>query len=183
MERRIHIFGASGSGTTTLGERLAERMGSLHLDADDFFWEQTELAFQNKRPVQDRLRLIDEAIGGDESWVLSGSLCSWGDSLIDRFTDVVFLWVPWEIRERRLREREALRFGAEALEPGGEMHRNHVEFLEWAGRYDSAGFEQRSLRTHEQWFGALPDRIRVLRIEERFTIDELVKCVVDELGL
>ncbi len=36
MTVRLHIFGASGSGTTTLARALAKRCGWLHLDTDDF---------------------------------------------------------------------------------------------------------------------------------------------------
>jgi len=34
MNRRIHITGASGSGTTTLGEHLAKELGCAHFDND-----------------------------------------------------------------------------------------------------------------------------------------------------
>ena len=38
MIRRIHILGAAGSGTTTLGRALAERLQCPHFDTDDYFW-------------------------------------------------------------------------------------------------------------------------------------------------
>lgn len=38
-------FGASGSGTTTLGKELATEMGYHHFDADDFYWEQTDIPY------------------------------------------------------------------------------------------------------------------------------------------
>ncbi|CAI8903162.1 hypothetical protein EMIT036CA2_50372 [Chryseobacterium sp. IT-36CA2] len=34
---RIHIFGASGSGVTTLGKALSEKLNIEYLDSDDFF--------------------------------------------------------------------------------------------------------------------------------------------------
>lgn len=34
----IHIFGASGSGTTTLAEKISRELGYFHLDTDDYFW-------------------------------------------------------------------------------------------------------------------------------------------------
>ena len=34
MAYRIHIFGASGSGTTTLGRALAERLDAIEIDPD-----------------------------------------------------------------------------------------------------------------------------------------------------
>jgi adenylate kinase family enzyme len=42
---RVHIVGASGSGTTTLGKALAARAGCAHLDTDEFFWMPTEPPF------------------------------------------------------------------------------------------------------------------------------------------
>jgi adenylate kinase family enzyme len=33
----IHVMGASGSGTTSLGRALSEKRDIAHLDTDDFF--------------------------------------------------------------------------------------------------------------------------------------------------
>lgn len=56
---RIHIFGASGSGTSTLGRAVAARLGYAFLDADDFYWLPTDPPFREKRDV------ADLAPGGD----------------------------------------------------------------------------------------------------------------------
>ena len=48
---RVHVFGASGSGTTTLGRALAEALGSVHLDTDAYFWESTDPPFTTIRPA------------------------------------------------------------------------------------------------------------------------------------
>lgn len=34
----IHIYGASGSGTSTLERYLAEKFNFAFLDSDDYFW-------------------------------------------------------------------------------------------------------------------------------------------------
>lgn len=105
--RRIHILGASGAGTSTLGRALADRLGLQHFDTDDFFWLPSDPPFQVRRPTGGRLsRLgaaLDEASGG---WVLSGALDPWGDPLIPRFALVVFLTLEPGLRLARLRERE-----------------------------------------------------------------------------
>jgi hypothetical protein len=41
--KRIHILGASGSGTTTLGHALAARLQCPHFDTDAYFWYQLTL--------------------------------------------------------------------------------------------------------------------------------------------
>lgn len=46
---RIHITGASGSGTTTLGKAIAKKYGIKHFDTDDFYWQKTKIPFTKKK--------------------------------------------------------------------------------------------------------------------------------------
>ena len=63
MPRRLHVFGASGSGTTSLASLLAAQHGHRHLDTDDFFWLPTDPPYRDKRPRQLRLELLRRALG------------------------------------------------------------------------------------------------------------------------
>ena len=135
MIPRIHILGASGSGTTTLGQALAERLQCLHFDTDEYFWLPTDPPFVTKRaPIARQQRLMDDLTAHD-SWILSGSLCGWGDIAIPLFALVVFLWLPTAIRLERLRQREHQRYG-ERIMPGGDMYTGSQAFLDWAVSYD-----------------------------------------------
>jgi len=163
LPNRIHIVGASGSGTTSLAAATATRYGHRHLDTDDFFWVRTNPPYREKRPREERLALLRQALLESGRWVLSGSLCGWGDPLIPEFELVVFLAVPTPVRLARLRVRERVRYGEHAITPGGELHAHHVEFLEWAGRYDTGGVEIRSRALHEAWLATLP--CTVMRLE------------------
>lgn len=174
---RVHVLGASGSGTTTLGAALAARMGTVHLDADDYYWEPTDLPFQSPRPVEERQSLLEDDTTDHSSWVISGSLCGWGDFLIPSLQLVVFLWVPTEIRLARLRAREVAQFGAEALEPGGAMCRNHRDFLDWAACYDGGDAGMRSLAQHSEWMERLT--CPVLRFEGESPLEALVERVLE----
>ncbi len=179
MSLRIHILGASGSGTTTLARELARVCSITHLDTDAFYWAPSEVPFTIKRPVPERLTLLEDAFSAHEQWVLSGSMCSWGDSLIPMFTHVVYLSIPWDVREQRLMEREHARYGPAAIQPGGRMHEVHVAFMEWASRYDDAGLGQRSYAMHDRWLGELPGTCRVLRVERAMELGELTRTVVE----
>jgi len=181
MDTRIHILGASGSGTTTLGAAIADRLGVEHLDSDDYYWKATPVRFSEKRQVKERLRMIETDIANVGSWVLSGSLCSWGDSLVDRFTHVIFLQTPWKIRESRLLIREEQRYKGIDSEHRADQEKNGKAFLEWAERYDIAGLEQRSLITHEHWLKALPDPKIVTRLQGELPTDSLVDAVIKSL--
>ena len=172
---RIHIVGASSSGTTTLGGALAQRLACPHLDTDTFFWEATDPPFTTRRPVEERVALMEAEMAGRRSWVISGSLAPWGDVFIPRFDLVIFLRVPPEIRLQRLLHRERERYGA-AIEPGGVMHEAHLAFVEWARGYDQAGFPGRSLERHREWLSSLP--CPVLEIDGTPSLDASLERVL-----
>ncbi len=155
LPNRIHIVGASGSGTSSLAVEMATRYGHRHLDTDDYFWLQTVPPYREKRPREERLALLRQASRDSKSWVLSGSLCGWGDPFISEFEVVVFLAVPTPVRLARLRVRESERYGQHAIASGGELHGAHMEFLDWAGRYDTGGLEMRSRALYEAWLATV----------------------------
>ncbi len=179
MAPHIHITGASGCGVTTLGRALAIQLGGIALDIDDFYWIPTHPPYQYKRPVEERLRLLNDAIPADLPWVISGACDSWASPLIPRFDLVVFLRVPTEVRLARLRHRERSRFGDEAVAPGGYFHQNHAEFIEWASHYESGDLPGRSLPRHEAWLRTL--HCPVLRLVGDQPVAALTSAVMEHL--
>ena len=152
----IHLFGASGSGTTTLGRALAQALGYRHLDTDDYFWLPTDPAFTQKRPIPERLAMMKAAIdAAEQGAVISGSLTGWGDVLIPRFTLAVRVVTATELRIERLHAREYARFG-DRIREGGDMHAAHRAFLDWAAQYDTGDVNMRSKACHDAWQEMLP---------------------------
>jgi adenylate kinase family enzyme len=152
MRLGIIIFGASGSGTTTIGRELARLLGCKHSDIDDYFWENTLLPFTVKRPLEERIKKLKADL--TENFVLSGSMLGWSETFESLFTTAVYVTTPTDIRIERFTRREFERFGKGIL-PDGDMHDNHHEFIEWAKTYDYGGEEQRSKLTHEAWANTL----------------------------
>lgn len=146
----IYIYGASGSGTSTLGRALQTQYQYRHLDTDDYFWMPTDPPFTMKRPAAERVALLKEDIGKSRKTVVSGSLCGWGDELIPLFDLVIRLAVPTDERIERLKKREFERFGNRICE-GGDMHKGHLEFLQWAAEYDDGDVTMRSRAMHDEW--------------------------------
>lgn len=89
MKQIIHIYGASGSGTSTIGKKICDELGYRFMDTDDYFWSPTNPKFTRKREVNERLRLMKEDIKISENVVISGSLVDWADELIPQFTLVI----------------------------------------------------------------------------------------------
>ena len=161
--RRFHLVGASGSGTSTLGHALARHVGVPHFDTDDYFWIPTDPPFEKICPVHERHGLLAPDLARD-AWVLSGSLCGWGDVYIPRFDLVIFCAVPAEIRLARLEARERERYGADAIAPGGALYEKYEAFMAWAASYEDGEPINRSRPMHESWLAALP--CPVLRLED-----------------
>ncbi len=158
MKNIIHIFGASGSGTTTLGKKICEESGYTFMDTDDYFWMPTNPQFTQKRPAHERIELMTKDIDNSDNAVISGSLMDWGDVLIPRFTLAVRIEMEQTLRIERLKQREKERFGSR-IEPGGDMYRQHMDFVEWAKAYDNGGMNIRSKRKHDEWQKLLLCRI------------------------
>jgi adenylate kinase family enzyme len=160
---RIHIVGAAGSGTTTLGLAVARELRCAHLDGDDFFWIASDPPYKHVRPADQRVAELKQAIDGLASWVQSGSLWGWGESFLPLFNLVIFLWIPSQVRMKRLIARETVRFGPAALAPGGAMYDEHRQFIEWAAGYDTNDSSSRSRAKHEAWLATMP--CPVIRLE------------------
>lgn len=178
MANRIHVVGGSGSGTTTLGRALADRIGCKFLDTDDFYWMPSDPPFTIKRPIPERIAQIMKEVEGVSDWVLSGSLVSWGAPLEHLFTHVVLLTLDPEVRIGRLHEREQERYGSR-IEPGGDMREAHVAFMSWAREYDSPDTQVRSRALHERWLARLA--CPVVRLDAAAPVGQLCDAVLAEL--
>lgn len=98
MKNVIHIYGASGSGTSTLGRKISEELGYKFMDTDDYFWLPTNPKYITKR----------------------------------------------------IKQRERDKFG-ERIAPGGDMYHQHLDFIEWARKYDTGSVYMLSKAKHDEW--------------------------------
>ena len=139
-ERQLKIFimGASGAGTTTLGAALSQELSLRHEDSDNFFWEQTDPPFTTPRDAEALHKLFYQYAKFD-FFVLSGDILNWGLSeefLLQCFSHLIYIYVPWEVRKARICEREELRFG-KRIKAGGDMNLNFEAFIDWASHYET----------------------------------------------
>ena len=69
--RRVVVIGNTGSGKSTLGAALAQRIGVVYVDADDLFWLPGWVEVDN-----DQFRAELDAASSAEQWVIVGNYLS-----------------------------------------------------------------------------------------------------------
>jgi len=173
----IIVFGASGSGCTTLGRELARLLNFEHFDTDDYFFEINNPPLEMKeRPLDERISLLRPLLKND--FVLSGCIREWDGAFDSMLSLAAFLRTPTNIRIERLENREFIRSG-DRIKPGGDLHAQHRKFIDYITTYDNGGMATRSLASQEAWAknlvcpvvhidGALDWRINAKNIAEQF---------------
>ena len=173
---KIHILGAPGAGVTTLGKALATQLQIPCFDTDDYYWFTDDLLpYRRRRNPDHRRSLLTADLAKQEAWVLSGALCGWGDTLIPQFDAVIWLWLPVELRIKRIAAREQQRYGPERVAPGGDLHSVFEKFCTWAAAYDENAENIRSRPQELAWLTTLT--CPVLKIENAMELAELTTYV------
>ena len=177
MKQKIHIFGASGSGTTTIAKNICERINYKHFDSDSYLWLSTEKPFTVTRPKEEYLSLMGDDLNNNEQWILSGHV-SFGfvDIYLPLYDLIVFVYVPVDIRIERIKKREYERYGKKIL-PGGDRYENYNEFIKYALSYDTSS-GGRSLIKHEKWLRGV--NCPVLRIINH-SFDDSINAVLEAI--
>ena len=119
----ILICGLNGTGKSTLGRMLADRMGYAFIDNEDLYFPKTDssYAFSSPRSKEEVIRLLEERIRDQNRFVFAAVKGDYGDKLIASLDDVVLIEVPKQIRSQRVRDRSYQKFGDRIL-PGGDLY-------------------------------------------------------------
>lgn len=178
LSMKILIFGASGSGTTTLGKEIEKRSDFKHLDADDYYWKKTNPPYQIKIPLVERNEKLKIDFEKFENVIISGSVVSWGKEWETAFDLAVFIRLENTERMERLKKRETDRYG-EKLLTDNKIRQNSNAFLEWANQYEAPKFNGRSLEIHSNWMEMLD--CKVLSLNGANELSDKVKIVLNEI--
>lgn len=138
----IIIFGANGSGKTTIGRELARILGFKHIDHEDYAFHKSDIPYTNPRTEDECIELMLADIEKYGSFVLSAVTGDFGDEIVPLYDLAVYLNVPHDLRMERIKQREIDRFGDRVLE-GGDMYEQQQKFHDFVA--------SRSLERIEKW--------------------------------
>lgn len=168
---KIHIFGSSGSGTSTLGRLLSREFKWPVFDADDYYWKKTEPPYTQKNEINERYKLLLDDLKGPDNWIISGSMDSWCEPFKQFWDLAIFIECNEEIRVNRLKSRELLNFG-KRIQKGGDMFDEHEFFIKWARQYEDGSLGGRSRSRHELFIKELS--CPVIRLTNEGDLDQLL---------
>lgn len=176
QSKRILFIGASGSGTSTLGQALSTVLNIQHFDLDDFFWKASEIPFTKFRTKPELKAIIAKELYSLDSWIISGDPSEWEVGIEKHLTHIYLLECPTKIRVQRLNERELKKQGDLILE-GGKNYENHHSFIKWTKKYDQGGITGRSREKQEAWIKKIQAKLIRLRTDQSLNLlmDEILK--------
>ncbi len=145
---RVLIFGGPGSGCTSTARRIGEEFDLQIFDSDAYFHKPSDPPFQEQYSVTERRERLSDALPLD-SWILGGSIATW-DMDTPEVEFGIFLDIPSEERLRRIEYRQRSLFGSR-IDEGGDLHKEHTEFLLWAEDYEARTGRGRNRETDREY--------------------------------
>ena len=181
LGRRIVIWGATGSGKTTLGRRLSKALNLHRVDLDEI---RHARGFESVEYDEFRERLttiLDEHSAG--GWVVSGSYSEISDVYLSRADTLIWLNMPWRISFWRLFKRTVVRaYARSELYPGSPARESwrlsffsRRSILLWSVTHYRSHVERTRSR-----LDAMRDRpIRIVELRSAREVAALLRSVED----
>ncbi|MBR2744604.1 MAG: AAA family ATPase [Clostridia bacterium] len=173
----IYIYGASGAGSTTLGENISKKSNGDFYDTDIYFWKH----YENHQQRMDEM-ICDIKKCKKDLIIITGSFWNWKCDykwLIDHIDYYIRVMLDPEIRMQRLEQREKDRYGSR-IEIGGDLYEINKKRMEWAREYDNGGLDMRSLKSNIYFENMY--KINPIIVNSINTVDENTSSIIKILG-
>ncbi len=176
----IQITGASGSGKTFLGRKLAKVLNCNFVDTDDILWVWQKDIQPYTIPISDEEAKdkLKKILVSNTSTIASGLFYPWSEELISMFDLLIIVETDVKIRKQRIINREFEMYG-NRFKKGGDMYEQFNKYLDWALKYDISNDSLGSKKETEKW--ATKFVCDVLYIDGNRNIDEKIRIILKKI--
>ena len=171
----IIICGLNGTGKSTLGKALAEKLHFYFIDIENLYFPKTDpnYIYASPRTREEVEKLLLNEMKTHENFILASVKGDYGEDIYSFFQYAVLLDVPKDIRLQRVKKRSFQKFGNRML-PGGDLYEQEEKFFHFV--------ESRSENIVEEWVKFL--NCPVIRIDGTRPIEEntnfIIECIQNE---
>ena len=172
MGTGILICGLNGSGTSTLGKALAEKLEFYFVDIEDLYFskETPNYDYSSPRTREEVEKLLFSEIKAHENFVFASVKGDYGENIYPFFRYAVLIGVSKDIRIQRVINRSFQKFGNRML-IGGDLHEQEEKYFDFV--------KSRSENTVEEWIQSM--KCPIIRIDGTKSIEENVDFIIEQL--
>ena len=167
----ICVCGLNGSGKTTFAEALAKELNVKHMDIEQYYFTSADNPYASSRTREEVERLLLEDMKQNPDFVFSAVNGNMNSEINEKYSLVVYLDAPLDIRMKRIRQRAVEKFGDRVLF-GGDMYEQEEKFFAFA--------QKRTPDKIEDWLNTVS--CKVIRLDGTKSIQENVEFVKAFLG-
>ncbi len=172
MGTGIIVCGLNGTGKSTLGKALAEKLHFYFIDNEDLYFPKIDPAYiyASPRTREEVEKLLLNEIEKHENFVFASVKGDYGETIYPFFQYAVLIDVPKDIRMKRVKNRSFQKFGNRML-LGGDLYEQEERF------FDSV--KSRAENTVEKWIQSL--NCPIIRIDGTKPIEENINLVIQQV--
>ena len=169
----ILICGLNGSGKSTIGRKLAERLSYRFIDIEYIYFQKSDLSYKYdySRKEDEVIKILEEETSEDRRFVLTSVIGDFGNRFLSTLDVIVYIEAEREERLRRVFSRSYEEYGERML-PGGDLYEKENSFLSW--------ISQRSDDYVNNWLATID--CPVIRIDGMQPVDENIEYLLSVLG-
>ena len=172
MGTGIIMCGLNGTGKSTLGKALAERLRFHFIDNEDLYFPKTDPVYLYAAPRtrEEVKKLLLKEIKAHENFIFASVKGDYGKSIYPYFQYAVWIDVPRDIRMERIKKRSFEKFGNRMM-PGGDLYEQEEHFFDFV--------KSRAEDTVEKWVQSL--NCPIIKIDGIKPIEENINLIIEQI--
>lgn len=168
----VIICGLNGTGKSTLGKVLAEKLNFYFIDIEDLYFPKTDpgYIYTSPRTRKEVEKLLLNEVKTHKNFILASVKGDYGEDMYSFIQYAVLLEVPKNIRLQRVKNRSFQKFGNRML-LGGDLYEQEEKFFRLV--------ESREENIVREWVKSL--KCPVIRIDGTKSIDENTNFIMERI--